>query len=63
MYGPFCVKLLTRLRIQFSHLNKHKFKRDSGDTINTMFVEVEIEIKLKLVNTLSCVVIFFLHRN
>ena len=29
-----CVKLLTSLRLQFGHLNKHKFRHGFGDTIN-----------------------------
>ena len=30
------VKILIRLRLQFSHLNKHKFRHGFEDTINTM---------------------------
>ena len=36
IYDPLGVKLLTRLRLQFSHLNKHKFRHGFGDTINAM---------------------------
>ena len=32
------VKLLTNLRLQFSHLNKYKFKHGFSDTINAMCV-------------------------
>ena len=32
----FCVKLLTRLRLQFSHLNEHKFRHGFSDTVNAM---------------------------
>ena len=31
---PSCVKLLTRLRLQFSHLNEHKFRHCFNDTLN-----------------------------
>ena len=35
-YDPLGVKLLTRLRLQFSHLNEHKFRHGFGDTISAM---------------------------
>ena len=36
VYGPLGVKLLTRPRLQFSHLNEHKFRHGFSDTINPM---------------------------
>ena len=33
IYG---IKLLTRLRLNFSHLNEHKFRHNFDDTINPM---------------------------
>ena len=45
IYDPLGVKLLTRLRLQFSHLNEHKFSHGFGDTINAMCAcgsEIEI---------------------
>ena len=36
VYDPLGVKLLTRLRLQFSHLNEHKFRHGFSDTINFM---------------------------
>ena len=36
IYDPLGVKLLTRLRLQFSHLNEHKFRHGFEDTVNTM---------------------------
>ena len=36
IYNPLGVKCLTRLRLQFSHLNKHKFRHGFSDTINPM---------------------------
>ena len=36
IYDPLGVKLLTRLRLQFSHLNEHKFRHGFEDTINAM---------------------------
>ena len=37
IYDPLGVKLLTRLRLQISHLNEHKFRHGFGDTINAMY--------------------------
>ena len=37
IYSPLTVKLFIRLRLQFSHLNEHKFRRGFSDTINPMF--------------------------
>ena len=34
IYG---IKLLTRLRLNFSHLNEHKFRHNFNDTINPMY--------------------------
>ena len=36
IYDPLGVKLLTHLRLQFSHLNEYKFRHGFGDTINAM---------------------------
>ena len=36
IYDPLGVKLLTCLRLHFSHLNEHKFRNGFGDTINAM---------------------------
>ena len=36
IYDPLGVKLLTRLRLQFSNLNEDKFTHGFEDTINTM---------------------------
>ena len=36
IYDPLGVKLLTHLRLQFSHLNEHKFRHGFGDTTNAM---------------------------
>ena len=36
VYDPLGVKLLTCLRLQFSHLNDHKFRHGFSDTINPM---------------------------
>ena len=43
-YDPLGVKLLTRLRLQSSHLNEHKFRHGFGDTVRAMCgCNVEIE--------------------
>ena len=36
IYDPLGVKLLTRLRLQFSNLYEHKFRNGFEDTINAM---------------------------
>ena len=36
IYDSLGVKLFTRLRLQFSHLNEHKFRHGFGDTVNAM---------------------------
>ena len=36
IYDPLGFKLLTRLRLQFSHLNEQKFRHSFGDTINAI---------------------------
>ena len=36
IYDPLGIKLLTRLRLHFSHLNEHKFRHNFSDTINPM---------------------------
>ena len=44
IHDTFGVKLLTRLRLQFSNLNEHKFRHGFVDTINTMCTcESEVE--------------------
>ena len=44
IYDPLSVKLLTHLRLQFSHLNEHKFRHGFGDTINATYAwESEVE--------------------
>ena len=34
--GIYGIKLLTRLKLSFSHLNEHKFRHNFNDTINPM---------------------------
>ena len=36
IHNPVGVKLLTRLRLQLSHLNEHKFRHGFEDTISPM---------------------------
>ena len=36
VYDPYGVKLLTRLRLQFSHLKEHKFRHGFSDTVSPM---------------------------
>ena len=45
VYDPLGVKLLTHLRLQFSQLNKHKFRHGFSDTVDPICAcETEIEI-------------------
>ena len=44
VYDPLGVKLLSRLRLQFSQLNEHKFRHGFGDAVSPMCGRnVEIE--------------------
>ena len=36
IHNPFGVKILTRLRLQLSHLNERKFRHDFENTISPM---------------------------
>ena len=36
VHDPLGVKSLSRLRLQFSHLNAHKFRHGFNDTVNPM---------------------------
>ena len=36
VHDPIGVKLLSRLKLQFTHLNEHKFRHGSNDTVNPM---------------------------
>ena len=36
IYDPYGLKLLTRLKLQFSHLKEHKFRHCLGDTLSPM---------------------------
>ena len=36
IYDPLDVKLLTRFKLRFSHLNEHKLRHGFSDTINPM---------------------------
>ena len=44
IYDPYGLKLLTRLKLQFSHLKEHKFRHGFGDTLSPICgCNVEIE--------------------
>ena len=50
--GPLEIKFGNRLRVDFSHLNEHKFRHNFGDTLNPLlqcFLEIE------------SIALFFLH--
>ena len=60
IYDPLGVKLLTRLRLQLSHLNEHKFRHGFDDTINAMCA---CGSEAETTNIFSCVAVFILHRD
>ena len=37
VHDPIGVKLLLRVRLQFTNLNEHKFRHGFNDTVNPMF--------------------------
>ena len=37
IYDPLGIKLLNRLRVDFSHLNEHKFRHNFADTLNPLY--------------------------
>ena len=44
IYDPLGIKLLNRLRVDFSHLNEHKFSHNFADTLNPLCLcSLEIE--------------------
>ena len=55
-YDPLGIKLLTRLRLKFRHVNEHKFKYNFVETV----LCVDVMVRLKILNTSSSVAIFFL---
>ena len=36
IYDPLGIKLFNRLRVDFSHLNEHKFRHNFADTLNPL---------------------------
>ena len=37
IYDPLGIKLLTRLRLGFSHLSEHKFRHNFTDSLNPLY--------------------------
>ena len=37
-YGPLGIKFLNRLRVDFSHINEHKFRHNFADTLSPLFL-------------------------
>ena len=62
IYDPLGVKLLTHLRLEFSHLNERKFRHGFGDTINAMCT-CGSEAAFLLRFSFSCVAIFILQKD
>ena len=56
-HNPVGVKLLTRLRLQLSHLNEYKFRHGFEDIISPM---CSCNTKIKSTNISSCIAIFIL---
>ena len=38
VHNPIGIKLLNRLRLNFGHLNEHKFCHNFQDTVNSLFL-------------------------
>ena len=57
VYNPLAVKLLTCLRLQFSHLKEHRFTCGFGDTASPM---CGYNAEIETLNTSSCIAIFIL---
>ena len=53
IYDPLGIKLLTRLRLGFSHLSEHKFRRNFADSLNPL-CSCSLETESKLHFFLSC---------
>ena len=60
IYDPLGVKLLTCLRLQFGHLNEHKFRHGFRDTINAVCA---CGSEIKTTRHFPCIAIFILHRD
>ena len=60
IYDTLGVKILTHLRLQFSHLNEHKSRHGFEDTINAMCA---CGSEVETTEIFSCVAIFILHRD
>ena len=64
IYSPFGIKLLNRLRVDFSHLSEHKFRHNFADTLCSHSLEIEkarltffyaVETRMIFVNELTLV--------
>ena len=60
VYDHYGVKLLTRLRLHFSSQKEHKFRLV---LVIQSALCMDIMLKLKILNTTSCVAIFILFRD
>ena len=60
IHDPVGVKMLTRLQLQFSHLNEHKFHHNFKDCMSPMCVAV---LKEKQPVTFSCVANFLVTKD
>ena len=58
VHNPIGVKYLNRLRLNFSHLNEHKFHHKFQDIVNPLCCNTETELPV----TISCVAICFLNK-
>ena len=53
IHDQVCIELLTKLRLEFSHLREHKFRHNFGDTLNPL-CSCSIEAKTTLHFFLRC---------
>ena len=61
IHNPVGVKLLSRLLLKFSHLNEHKFLRNSKDAPSSMLCVI-VALKLKLRNRSLVLMLFIFCR-
>ena len=61
IHNPVGVKLLSRLLLKFSHLNEHKFLRNSRDAPSSMLCVI-VALKLKLRNRSLVLMLFIFCR-
>ena len=59
IYDPLGIKLLNRLRVDFSHLNEHKFRHNFADNLNPLFsCSLKLRPRLTFFHAAETMIIF-----